>query len=127
MLGNAYELKGEYDKAIAEYQTAMASAGPLNSWIASVGHAHAMAGRKSDAQQILNQLQERSKHSYVSPYHVALIYIALGERDRALTWLEKAYDDHFWMIAFFKVDPRLDPLRSDPRFQNLQRCVGLLP
>lgn len=124
-LGNAYELKGDFDQAIAEYQTNIALSEPLSSRIASLGHAYAMAGRRNEARQILKRLKELSSRSYVSPYDTALIYVALGERDTALAWLEKSYDDHFWMMAFLKVDPRLDPLRSDPRFQDLLRRVGL--
>lgn len=124
-LGNAYELKGEYDRAIAEYQTAIALSGQVTSWVGSLGHAYAMAGRKNEARQILKRLEELSRHGYVSPYHTALIYIGLGEKDKALEWLEKSYDDHYWMTAFLKVDPRLDPLRPDPRFQDLLRRVGL--
>ena len=124
-LGHAYELKGEFDQAISEYQTAIALSGNLSGRIASLGHAYAMAGRKDDARQILKRLKELSRHRYVSPYHTALMYIALGERDEAFAWLEKAYNDHYWMMAFLKVDPRLDPLRSNLRFQDLLRHVGL--
>jgi TolB-like protein/Flp pilus assembly protein TadD len=124
-LGNAYELRGEYDLAIAEYQAASLS-GASSSLIAMLGHAYAMGGRKKDARQAIKQLQELSKHGYVTPYGIAMIYAALGEQDRALVWLEKAYYDHYWMLAFLKVDPRMDPLRSNPRFQDLQRRVGLV-
>ncbi len=125
VLGNAYELRGDYDRAIAEYQTNIALSEPLSSRLGSLGHAYAMTGRKKEARQILSQLNEFSRHGYVSPYHTALVYVALGERDAALAWLEKAYNDHFWMTAFLKVDPRLDSLRSDSRFQDLLRRVGL--
>ena len=124
-LGNAYELKGEFDQAISEYQTAIALSGNLNGRIGSLGHAYALAGRKDNARQILKRLQELSRHGYVSPYHTALIYIGLGEKEEAFAWLGKADNDRYWMMAFLKVDPRLDPLRSDPRFRDLLRRVGL--
>jgi TolB-like protein/Tfp pilus assembly protein PilF len=124
-LGNAYELKGEFDQAIFEYQTAIALSGNLSGRIASLGHAYAMTGRKHEARQILKRLKELSNHGYVSPYHTALVYVGLGEKDKAFMWLEKAHSDHYWMMAFLKVDPRLDPLRSDLRFQDLVRGVGL--
>src|SRR5262249_55730203 len=104
---------------ISEYQKAIALSGNLNGRIGSLGHAYALAGRKEDARQILKRLKELSRHGYVSPYHTALIYIGLGEKEEALAWLEKAYKDHYWMMAFLRVDPRLDPLRSDLRFQDL--------
>jgi TolB-like protein/Flp pilus assembly protein TadD len=124
-LGNAYELKGEFDQAISEYQTAIALSGNLNGRIGSLGHAYALAGRKNDARQILKRLKELSRNGYVSPYHTALVYIGLDEKEEAFAWLEKAQHDRYWMMAFLKVDPRLDPLRSDPRFQDLLRRVGL--
>jgi tetratricopeptide (TPR) repeat protein len=120
-LGNAYELKGEFDQAISEYQTAIALSGNLSGRIGSLGHAYALAGRKDDARQILKRLNELSRQGYVSPYHIALIYIGLGEKEEAFAWLEKAHNDRYWMMAFLKVDPRLDPLRSDLRFQDLLR------
>jgi TolB-like protein/Tfp pilus assembly protein PilF len=124
-LGNAYELKGEFDQAISEYQTAIALSGNLNGRIGSLGHAYALAGRKNDARQILKRLKELSRDGYVSPYHTALVYIGLDEKEEAFAWLEKAQHDRYWMMAFLKVDPRVDPLRSDPRFQDLLRRVGL--
>lgn len=124
-LGNAYELKADYDGAIAEYQTAIAISGEVTSRVGSLGYAYAMAGRRNEARRTLKRLKESSRHGYVSPYHTALIYVGLGEKDEAFTWLEKAYSDHYWMTAFLKVDARLDPLRSDPRFQDILRRVGL--
>ena len=124
-LGNAYELKGEYERAIAEYQTAIALSGQVTTRIGSLGHAYAMAGRKNEALQTLKRLQELTRRQYVSPYHTALIYVGLGDKAEAFAWLEKAYNDHYWMMAFLKVDPRLDPLRSDLRFQDMLRRVGL--
>ncbi len=123
-LGHAYELKGEYGRAIAEYQSSIALSGRITSRVGSLGHAYAMAGRKNEARQTLKRLKELSRHGYVSPYHTALIYISLGDKDEAFAWLERAYDDHYWMMAFLKVDPRLDPLRSDLRFQDLLGRVG---
>jgi tetratricopeptide (TPR) repeat protein len=128
-LGNAYELKGQYERAIAEYQTAIALSGQISGQvtgrIASLGHAYAMAGRKNEALQTLTRLKELARRQYVSPYHTSLIYVGLGDKTDAFAWLEKAYNDHYWMMAFLKVDPRLDPLRSDMRFKDMLRRVGL--
>jgi tetratricopeptide (TPR) repeat protein len=124
-LGNAYELKGEYEQAIAEYQNSIALAGQVTSRVGSLGHAYAMAGRKNEARQTLKGLNELSHREYVSPYHTALIYVGLGEKDEAFAWLEKANGDHYWMTVFLKVDPLLDPLRSDRRYQDLLNRVGL--
>jgi hypothetical protein len=69
--------------------------------------------------------QDRSKRGYVPAYDLAVIHLALGENETALQWLQKAYDEHDWALIVLAVEPRLDPLRSDPRFQVLMRKVGL--
>jgi hypothetical protein len=83
------------------------------------------AGRRPEAQKVLDQLNELSKHKYVPPFHRALICVGLGEKDQAFEWLEKAYEEHF-MIGI-KVNPVFDPPRSDPRFTNLLRRMNLQP
>ena len=77
--------------------------------------------------KILDQLKELSRQRYISPYDMAIIYTGLGEREQAFAWLDKAYADRFWPLPFLKVDPRFDSLRSDPRFADLVRRVGLTP
>ena len=83
-------------------------------------------GRESEARQILAQLTEVSKTRYVSGYSFAVIHLGLGEKDQALDWLEKdAQEQTGFEINFIKVDPYLDPLRGDPRFEGLvQKIVG---
>ena len=66
-----------------------------------------------------------AKEAPVSPGYIALVYIALGERDQALTWLDKAYQQHSPMMTWLKIDPRFDSIRQEPRFQELMRRVGL--
>lgn len=126
-MAGAYEEKGEFDQAIAEYEFTIAQSRDSTSRLGSLGHAYAVAGRTEEARQVLIRMKEVSTHRYLSPYHTALVYAGLGEKDEAFAWLEKAYKDHFWMLAFLKVDPRLDGLRSDPHFQDLLRRVGLTP
>jgi hypothetical protein len=70
-------------------------------------------------------LKKLSKQQYVSPYLIAEIYAGLGEKDQALEWLEKACDEHATSIIFLKVEPSFDGLRSDPRFQEMVRRIGL--
>jgi hypothetical protein len=67
----------------------------------------------------------REKEQYVSPFYVALVLTGLRESEKALDWLDKGYQDRSNPLIFLKVDPELDPLRSDPRFQDLQRRIGL--
>ncbi len=76
---------------------------------------------------ILNQLNALSKQRYVSPYDTALIHAGLRDKDRAFAWLERAYEERSVWLIFLKVEPSLDPLRSDPRFNDLLRRIGLPP
>jgi hypothetical protein len=74
----------------------------------------------------LDRLKELSAHSYSAPYNVAVIYAGLGENDEAFTWLNRAYDDRSYILAeYLTTDARLDSLRSDPRFDELRRRIGL--
>jgi len=118
-LGWALELKGATGEAIAEYHKAFElSDDPM--MLAMLAHAEASIGQQNQARQILGQLTEEAKARYVPAYAFAVIYLALGEKDQALNWLEKAARDHdgFYM-NLIKVEPFLDPLRGDPRFETL--------
>jgi TolB-like protein/Flp pilus assembly protein TadD len=124
-LGVAYEMKGSLQEATLEYQKAR----QLNDdpWVlALLGHVSAAAGRKDEALKTLDQLKEISNHRYVSGYGFAIIYAGLGEKNQAFQWLERSCQDHEGRITRIKVDPLLDSLRSDPRFADLERRVGLL-
>jgi tetratricopeptide (TPR) repeat protein len=90
-----------------------------------IAYVQALSGNKRAAQKTLNELTERSNHSYVSDYHLAVISLALDDKDQALHWLEKACDKHGVGMGTLKVDPMIDSLRSDPRFTDLMRRVGL--
>jgi serine/threonine-protein kinase len=111
------ELKDRNDEAIAEYQKAIAlDDDPLPR--ALLGRLYAKVGRKGEAREILQQLQESAKHRYVSPYLFGIIHLGLGELDQAMDFLEKTYEDRDgYNIAFVKVDSFLDPLRGDSRFE----------
>ena len=76
---------------------------------------------------MIEELKERSKRSYISPTIIAFIYTGLGEKDQAFAWLDKAYDGRDFILVMLKVDPTYDSLRSDPRFLDLMRRVGLPP
>jgi TolB-like protein/Tfp pilus assembly protein PilF len=118
-LGQVLESKGTLDAAIEEYQKARA----LNDdpWVlALLGHAYASSGNKTEAAKILEQLKELSKQRYVSAYSLAVVYLGLGDKKEALHWLQKSYQDRAgYDIGCIKVDPFLDPLRGDPRFDAL--------
>jgi tetratricopeptide (TPR) repeat protein len=124
-LGRAYEQKGMYKEAIAEFQRAVALSGDDLRIRANLGHAYAVSGRRDKAQEVLSELKRQSKGRYISPFMIAIIHVGLDEKDQAFEWLEKAYDDRSVWMGFLKVDPRLDSLRSDPRFTDLLLRMGL--
>jgi serine/threonine protein kinase len=123
-LALAYEQKGMHQEAIAEFQKTITLLGDSVQTRAELGHAYAVAGKKEEALKIMDELKALSKETYVSSYDVAMIYVGLDQKDQAFDWLQKAYQERFG-IRYLKVDPRLDPLRSDPRFPDLVRRVGL--
>jgi hypothetical protein len=84
-----------------------------------------VSGKEGKAEEILKQLKERSRQSYVPAYNFAEINIGLGDKEQALASLEKAVADRSMLLTFLKVDPQFDSLRSDPRFKGLLRRVGL--
>jgi len=124
VLGQAYEQKKAYDQAIAELRRATELSLGSPPVLAALARTLAVSGRITEARNLLEQLQ-LSKRQYVSPFYVAIVYAGLGENERALDWLEKAYADHSNAIVFLKVDPQLDTLRSYPRFHELQRKLRL--
>jgi serine/threonine-protein kinase len=90
-----------------------------------LGYAYAAAGQRADAQKVLDQLNTRSTREYVSPFAVAQIYLGLGDRDRALESLQKAYKAHSPWILTVIVSKEFDSVRGDPRFAALVRKLGL--
>jgi len=124
-----YEQKGVPEKAVAEFRKAVETdpkESPLHAFlVAGLGQAYASAGMKSDAEQILRRLLDQTKKSYVSPFDIALIYTALGEKDTAFEWLNKAVAERSTFLVYSKWEPRLDPMRSDPRFGQMLKKIGL--
>jgi len=124
-LGKAYEQKRMYPESIAELQKARDFSGDISEPISMMGYVYAVSGRRSEAQHALNELKERSGQRYVPPYNIALVYVGLGEREQAFQWLDKAYEDRNQFMTRLKTEPKFDSLRSDPRFAELMRRVGL--
>jgi serine/threonine-protein kinase len=77
-----------------------------------------------EATRAIEELRQRAKRFHVSPYDIAIIYAGLGQKEEALAWLEKAYEERSWYLCLLSVDPKLDAFRSEPRFQSLLRRVG---
>lgn len=125
-LGLAYEQKGDSPRAVSEFQKAMAI-DEIPEVMSGLGHNYAVSGRKKEALKLLEELKEQSNQRYVSPYDMAIIQAALGDKDLAVASLQAAYEDRSEWMLLLKVDPRLDSLRSDQRFEVLTRQVGLTP
>jgi len=124
-VGSAHLATAAYDQAIAEYTALVTSAGNDPRRLASLGCAYALAGKKLQAQKIAAQLNEASKIHYVPPYFLGLVHAALGDKDVAFSWLEKAYEQHDLYLVRLKVEPMMDSLRSDPRFEKLLNRMHL--
>jgi tetratricopeptide (TPR) repeat protein len=127
ILGRAYLQKAMYNEGIAEFEKELAISPGNPDVLFDLGHGYAMAGRKAEAQKVLDQLNAISKQRYVSASDQGIIYAALGDKDKAIEWLEKAYAERGYYLTYAKVDPAFDPLRSDPRFTDLLRRMNLQP
>ncbi len=123
-LGQVYERKGMYEKAIAAFKKGLTILSNDPETAALLAHAYAVSGNKREAQVILDDLLEHLSRRYVSPYHIATVYVGLGNKVRALKWLETAFNDRQNMLILLKHDPRMDNLRSDPRFGELLRRIA---
>ena len=124
-LARAYAQKAMYQEAISELQKAIEVAGRRPYYISLMGYVDALAGKRAEALSILNELRGLPLSQEKLPALIAAVYVGLGDRDRAFEWLDKAYKERFAALIALKVEPMFDNLRSDPRFQDLQRRVGL--
>ena len=123
-LAIAYEQTNRHEEAVAACEKAVAIfRGTV--MLQVLGRAYALSGRLEQARNVVVELHELSKQRYVGPYYLAMIYDALNDRDRAFEWLERAYQDRQWWMVCLLVDPRLDGLRTDPRFEDIHRRIGL--
>jgi tetratricopeptide (TPR) repeat protein len=122
-LGQAFVQKHMYNEGIAELQRAIGFSGGNKTFRSSLAYAYAISGRRNEALEILNDLKNRSDNGFSNASQIALIYVGLDEKDKAVTWLEKAYGQRFNPSVLIR--PCFDPLRSDPRFLDLMRRIGL--
>ena len=119
VLGMAYQYKGQHDQAITEFERGveLTRGDPVAK--AFLARSYAAAGKNDQATQILNELLQLSTHQYVPPTEIADTFAALGRKDEAFQWLNKAYEERAAALVYLKVAQVYDPLRSDPRFQEL--------
>jgi len=124
-LGLIYLRQGRLAEAVAEFEQARQAETDSSFALGFIGYAHALAGRRDEALRALRALFAESARGYVSPYGVALINVGLGERERALEWLEKLYEDRDEWTLWLRVAPELEGLRADARFVSLLERIGL--
>ena len=124
-LGLVLEEEGKLDEAINEFKIGLKYLPDNVAALTALGHAQGRAGRRAEAEKVIDRLQELSKQQYVSPFQTAVIYAGMDERKLAIDWLEKARDERFNWMPFIKVDPVLKNLRSEPRFIELEKSLGL--
>jgi serine/threonine protein kinase/Tfp pilus assembly protein PilF len=125
ILGLLYRITGRYDLAITAGEKGVNLSGGSPLMRAALAHTYGMSGRANDARQLLDSLTELASHRYVAPHFLAGIHIGLGDNDRAMECLEKSWQEHCHWLIYLHIDPSMDALRSDPRFQGLLKRVGL--
>jgi tetratricopeptide (TPR) repeat protein len=116
--------QGRYEEALAETQKSVEAANRSNAPLALLGHVYAKLGRRSDAEAVIKELEKRYTAKQADARDLALVYTGL-DKDEAFAWLEKAYADHSVFLAFLRLEPLMEPLHSDPRWQDLEKRVGL--
>lgn len=120
-LGMAYVETQAFGRAIETYARAVELSDGMAEIKAGLGHAYGMAGKDTEARQILDELTHRARREYVPSVQVAFVHISLEQNDAALGLLEKAYSEGAWELVFMQVEPWLDPLRAEPRFRKLEQ------
>jgi tetratricopeptide (TPR) repeat protein len=126
-LGLVYLQQERLESAISALSKSVTFSDSGLAFEAHLGFAYAIAGKRTEAIEVLADLHENARHSYVSAYYFAIIHLGLSEIDEAFKWLEEAYEEPSGFMPFLKVDPIVDALRTDPRFVNLLQRIGLEP
>jgi TolB-like protein/DNA-binding winged helix-turn-helix (wHTH) protein/Flp pilus assembly protein TadD len=123
VMGATFVQKHKYDEAISELQKATQLSEGSTAFNANLAYAYAVSGRRNEAVKILADLKNQSQHGFSNAPEIALVYVGMNDKDQAMTWLNKAFDERFspWVL----MRPAFDPLRSDPRFQDLMHRIGL--
>jgi serine/threonine protein kinase/Flp pilus assembly protein TadD len=124
-LGLAYEELARFDQAVGEFEEAARITSRSVASLGYLGHGYAVAGRESDARNVLAELMELRAHRYVSAYDLAAIHLGLGDSNSATDWMQRAFGERAHQLAWIKVDPRLDPLRGTASFDRLLERMKL--
>ena len=127
-LALAWNNKGLHDRAIAELEKIAKAAGSRAIFKATLGFVYGQSGHEAEARNVLDELISlRSTNQYVSPFHIALVYVGLSENDKAIEWLRTAQRERDPFLVYIGVDPNFDTLRADPRFIDLKTQIGATP
>lgn len=124
-LGRVYAQKRMFKEAVTEAEMVLNATPDSNLGLTEMAYSLAATGRSTEARAILRRLLERKKNAFVPAYNLAIINVALNQNDVALEYLQQAYDERDWALAVLATEPRLDPLRGEPRFQELARRLAL--
>jgi tetratricopeptide (TPR) repeat protein len=124
-LGLALWRKHSYSDAVKALEKADSVSNDNPGVLAALGYCYAVTGNVKRAQDVLGRLQSLSSRCYVPPYHIAAVYAGLGDKERALDWLDRAYRDRSTWMNGIKGDPLFDSLRDEPRFVEILRKMGL--
>ncbi len=127
LLSWGYELKGLYGEAVSAYQKFLTLGGASEEEVAGLADAYQTSGKEGYWRWMLDYWTERAKQEYVPRTDFAVIYAYLGDKDQAMRWLEESYKEHEFIMTSLNVAPAWDPLRDDPRFQDLLRRMNLEP
>ncbi|HEU4389317.1 MAG TPA: tetratricopeptide repeat protein [Blastocatellia bacterium] len=125
VLSMALEQKGQVDESISAARRSLEILEGSTLPLFALGHALAVSKRRDEALAVVDRLKKTYEESYASPYQIAVVYTGLQDHDRAFEWLEKAYESHDEWLLWLGTEPKLDPLRSDPRLASLMARVGL--
>ena len=125
LTGWVYAQIGRYEDAISSYEHGYELSGRSGELSTFIAYIYALSGKRSEARKRLNNIIEYAKQNFVSPIGLASVYVGLGEKEEAFSWLEKGYSEKDAQLSYLKVNPVFDPLRSEPRFMALLKKVGL--
>jgi len=125
ILGEVRAEHGRLAEAVKELQSAIQLSGPNPHFVAMLAHVQSLAGDRNAPVRAVEELQERAKHSYVSPHNIAILYNSAGNTEQALALLERAYQSRDPWLSLIRVQPQFVTLNSDARFQDLMRQMGL--
>jgi tetratricopeptide (TPR) repeat protein len=125
-IAEVYEQKEMLHQALETMQLAYNKSEMNPKLLAELGHIYALSGNKMEALTILDQLKEKSKSEFISASHFAMVYLGLNDKEQIFQWLKKSYEEKAPFMCYLKVDPRFDKIRSDERFLELMKNVGLV-